>query len=162
MRAGLFTTKSGLEKSSAKLSSKLDTAEVKSQASRNEYLLCLAACNAQQTHYYSRDLPDLIRVYSRPARAPAPPDPAPHFMPTSCLPSFPITFVPLMQLGLDRVIKGFSSAFFLCRDQQSKHPFTENDLQAPYKWLELADLSHTFHVIFLERISVSRCTFKIL
>lgn len=44
------------------LNAKRDTVEVKATVARNDYILALAAANAQQLRYYNIDLPDLIKV----------------------------------------------------------------------------------------------------
>ncbi|XP_041357281.1 protein nervous wreck-like isoform X2 [Gigantopelta aegis] len=59
---GLFQSKTSLQKNCSKLKSRKDHIEVRATASRNEYLLSLAAANAHHIRYYSTDLPDLIKV----------------------------------------------------------------------------------------------------
>ncbi|ESN96242.1 hypothetical protein HELRODRAFT_189166, partial [Helobdella robusta] len=58
---GIFTSLSKLQQQSSKLNTRREACEAKSTAARNEYLLCLAAVNAQLNQYYSKDAPELIK-----------------------------------------------------------------------------------------------------
>uniref|UniRef100_A0A3B5BI02 FCH and double SH3 domains protein 1-like n=1 Tax=Stegastes partitus TaxID=144197 RepID=A0A3B5BI02_9TELE len=57
---GIFHFKSGLQKMTAKLVSRLKECNDRLTEVRNEYLLTLAAVNAHQKHYYSTDLPRIM------------------------------------------------------------------------------------------------------
>ncbi|XP_048237031.1 F-BAR and double SH3 domains protein 2-like isoform X4 [Haliotis rufescens] len=58
---GLFQSLASLQKQCSKLKSRYDACEVKSTASRNDYILALSAANAHQIRYYSTDMPDLTK-----------------------------------------------------------------------------------------------------
>ena len=44
------------------LKSRKESCETKATASRNEFLLCMAAANAHHVRYFNKDLPSLIEV----------------------------------------------------------------------------------------------------
>ncbi|KAK3577241.1 hypothetical protein CHS0354_030521 [Potamilus streckersoni] len=58
----LFQSLASLQKNFAKINNRKESCEAKSTASRNEYLLSLAAANAHQGRYYTTDIMDLIEV----------------------------------------------------------------------------------------------------
>ncbi|XP_037833469.1 F-BAR and double SH3 domains protein 1 [Kryptolebias marmoratus] len=57
---GMFHFKSGLHKMNAKLSAQLKECDDRLTEARNEYLLTLAAINAQLQYYYTQDLPMIM------------------------------------------------------------------------------------------------------
>ncbi|XP_070197657.1 F-BAR and double SH3 domains protein 2-like isoform X2 [Littorina saxatilis] len=59
---GLFQSMSGLQKTCAKLHSRMEASDIKSTAARNDYLLTMAAANAHQIRFYSTDLPELMKT----------------------------------------------------------------------------------------------------
>uniref|UniRef100_A0A3Q3FB21 FCH domain-containing protein n=1 Tax=Kryptolebias marmoratus TaxID=37003 RepID=A0A3Q3FB21_KRYMA len=59
---GMFHFKSGLHKMNAKLSAQLKECDDRLTEARNEYLLTLAAINAQLQYYYTQDLPMIMEV----------------------------------------------------------------------------------------------------
>ncbi|CAH1776504.1 unnamed protein product [Owenia fusiformis] len=58
---GLFSSMASLQKNTAKLTARKDACEVKSTSARNDYLLNMAAANAQHIRHSSTDLPELIQ-----------------------------------------------------------------------------------------------------
>ena len=44
------------------LKSRRESCETKATASRNEFLLCMAAANAHHVRYFNKDLPSLMEV----------------------------------------------------------------------------------------------------
>ncbi|XP_041654038.1 F-BAR and double SH3 domains protein 1-like isoform X2 [Cheilinus undulatus] len=59
---GIFHSKAGLQKMTAKLSARLRECDNRLTEVRNEYLLALAAVNAHHQHYYSNDLPRIMEL----------------------------------------------------------------------------------------------------
>ncbi|XP_074649668.1 F-BAR and double SH3 domains protein 2-like [Tubulanus polymorphus] len=58
---GIFSSMATLQKNSAKLTTKKELSETKSNAARNEYLMNMVACNAQHVRFFQTDLPDLMQ-----------------------------------------------------------------------------------------------------
>ncbi|KAM3612704.1 uncharacterized protein V6R79_012945 [Siganus canaliculatus] len=58
---GIFHSKTGLHKMAAKLGARLRECDNHLTEVRNEYLLALAAVNAHQQHYFTSDLPHIIK-----------------------------------------------------------------------------------------------------
>lgn len=59
---GIFSSRAKLEKTSTKANEKYEVCEKRSTIARNDYLLMLAAINAEQHKYYKNDLPGLIAM----------------------------------------------------------------------------------------------------
>uniref|UniRef100_A0A8C2Z016 F-BAR domain-containing protein n=1 Tax=Cyclopterus lumpus TaxID=8103 RepID=A0A8C2Z016_CYCLU len=59
---GIFHFKTGLHKMTTKLSSRLRECDNRLTEVRNEYLLALSAVNGQYQHYYTDDLPHIMKV----------------------------------------------------------------------------------------------------
>ncbi|XP_034545179.1 F-BAR and double SH3 domains protein 1-like [Notolabrus celidotus] len=59
---GIFHFKAGLQKMTAKLSARLKECDDRLTEVRNEYLLALAAVNAHNQHYYTKELPRIMEL----------------------------------------------------------------------------------------------------
>uniref|UniRef100_UPI00358EA2C1 F-BAR and double SH3 domains protein 2 isoform X2 n=1 Tax=Myxine glutinosa TaxID=7769 RepID=UPI00358EA2C1 len=60
--SGLFQFKGSLQKANAKLSARLVECNARVRQARNDYILCLAAANAHQEHYYGVRIPNIMQT----------------------------------------------------------------------------------------------------